>query len=235
MLSVNQEEIKKFEAIADEWWDKNGKFKPLHKFNPVRIKYITEILTKNYTSLKNLDILDVGCGGGLIAEPLARTGANITAIDPSSKNINIAKAHLAKQKKIKINYQDIMLEDLEKKHQYDTILCLEILEHMDNHQDFLVKATSHLKQGGILFLSTINRNLKSLLLAKFATEYVLRWLPKGTHNFSKFIKPSELIDFLPKETFEIIDLSGVKYNIFTDSWSLTNDVSQNYIFALKKI
>ncbi len=235
-MSVNQNEIKKFEAIAAEWWDPNGKFKPLHKFNPIRMGYVIKKICsiKNIDFSKNkpldkIDILDVGCGGGLVAEPLNFKGAKVTAIDPSEKNIAVAKLH-AKQSKAEINYQQTSIHDLPKSKKFSVITCLEVIEHVDDPDEFIREIAKHLKPGGILFVATLNRTLKSLLFAKFAAEYILRWLPKGTHEFDKFLKPHEITNFLEGQV-KLVDAKGFSYNILSDSWQINNDLSQNYILC----
>ena len=195
--TINKEEIDKFSKIAEEWWDPEGKFKPLHIFNPLRIKYIKNSIIKHFKikkkklPLSGLKILDIGCGGGLIAEPMSRLGANITGIDASEKNINIAKAHL-KKNKLKINYKCASPENLNQKENFDVILNLEIIEHVQDVNLFLKSCSKMLNKGGIMFVATLNRTLESYIKAIVGAEYVMRWLPIGTHDWNKFIKPDEL-------------------------------------------
>ena len=229
--SINIDEIKKFESMAEEWWDPLGKFKPLHKFNPIRLEYITKQIDLNF-SKKNITLLDIGCGGGLMAEPLSKNGIKVTAIDPSNKNINIAKAH-QKKSKTKVEYIHTTLEELDIKNKYDVIICLEVVEHVDNPSEFLLLMEKHLNKNGIIFIATINRTYKSLFCAKFAAEYILNWLPQGTHQYSKFLKPHEINNML-KEKLNLIAQKGMKYNLFKDCWNLTEDLSQNYIMTFKK-
>jgi 2-polyprenyl-6-hydroxyphenyl methylase/3-demethylubiquinone-9 3-methyltransferase len=238
--TLNKTEIEKFSSIADEWWDKNGKFKPLHKFNPLRIDYILKktCQIKKFDFYKNkpltgLKHLDVGCGGGLIAEPIDMLGANVTAIDPSEKNIKTAKAHQLKSKS-KVNYLCSSIEALDKKQKFDIITCLEVIEHVDNPDYFIREISKHLNKNGILFIATINRTAKSLLLAKFAAEYILKWLPTGTHDWRKFLKPSEITEFLKNENLALHDLSGMNLNILKNSWEISSDISQNFIICFKK-
>ena len=187
--TINKEEIDKFSKIAEEWWDPEGKFKPLHIFNPLRIKYIKDSIIKHFNikkkklPLSGLNILDIGCGGGLIAEPMSRLGANITGIDASEKNIKIAKAHL-KKSKLKINYKCASPENFNQKEKFDIILNLEIIEHVEDVELFLEKSSKLLKKDGLMFVATINKTLKSYLFAIIGAEYILRWLPIGTHDLS---------------------------------------------------
>ena len=198
MSTVNKDEIEKFSKLADEWWDINGKFKPLHMFNPVRIEYILNISSAHFkidkskiSPLKSLKILDIGCGGGLISEPMTRLGADVTAIDASNKNISIAKAH-AKKNNLNINYLNNIPEKLNLKNKFDIILNLEVVEHVENLDLYLESCFKLLKPKGIMFTATLNRTLTSYIKAIVGAEYILRWLPIGTHDWNKFIKPEEL-------------------------------------------
>ena len=232
--TINKKEIEKFSKIADEWWNPTGKFKPLHKFNPIRIKYIKEnliehfSLKKNNKPLKNLEILDIGCGGGLLSEPMSRLGANVTGIDASKNNINIAKHHLSKSK-LKINYLNCSPENLNTSKKFDVILNMEIVEHVENIDNFIKQSSKFLKKNGIMFVATLNQTLKSYLFAIIGAEYVLRWLPIGTHEWEKFIKPHDLVDILEKYDFKLESLDGMKFNLIKDRWSITSDKSINYI------
>ena len=242
--SVNSDEIAKFNAMAEEWWDEKGKFAPLHKFNPCRIEFILNSLTKELnlaednplSPLKGLDILDVGCGGGLISEPLTRLGANVTAIDASEKNIKIASLH-AEQSELSINYRCSSVEELleaEPDKKYDVVLSLEIVEHVNDPDQFIQACCKLLKSGGQLFVATISRTSKSFVLAIVGAEYVMRWLPRGTHDWKKFLFPHEINSFIEKEQMSLLNVKGVTYNIFKDSWSISNDTSVNYILHAKK-
>ena len=198
MTTINKEEIQKFSELADEWWDVNGKFKPLHMFNPVRIEYIADEISKFYkldpkkkNFLKGFDILDIGCGGGLISEPMARLGANVTGIDAAKKNIKIASIH-SKKNNLDINYINKSPEQLDEKEKYDIILNLEVVEHVDNLDLYLKSCSNLLKKNGLMFTATINRTFISYIKAIIGAEYILRWLPIGTHDWNKFIKPEEL-------------------------------------------
>ena len=197
--TINKEEIEKFSKIAQEWWDPEGKFKPLHKFNPVRISYIKDNIIKTFkleNKIKPLDkikILDIGCGGGLLSEPMSRLGAKVVGIDASNKNVNIAKIH-AKESNLKIDYVCASPENFKTETKFDVILNMEIIEHVDNIDHFLKSSSNLLKKDGIMFVATLNKTLKSYLFAIIGAEYVLRWLPIGTHSWDKFVKPNYLID-----------------------------------------
>ena len=234
MNSINSKEIEKFSKIAEEWWNPNGKFKPLHKFNPIRIEYIKDNIIKTFkisqknSPLKNIKILDIGCGGGLLSEPMCRLGGDVTAIDASDKNINIAKIH-AKKNGLKINYICTSPEKLKTKKKFDVILNMEIVEHVNDVDFFLKSCSNLLKKNGIMFVATLNKTLKSYAFAIIGAEYILRWLPIGTHEWEKFIKPDELINILKKNNLYLNQLDGMKFNIITDNWNLSNDKSINYI------
>ena len=234
MTSVNKKEIDKFSKMADEWWDPEGKFKPLHKFNPTRIKYLKENIVHNF-KLKNkskplsgIKILDVGCGGGLLSEPMSRMGANVTGIDASDKNIKIAKVH-SKKNKLKINYLCSSPEKLKVKKKFDVILNMEIVEHVEDIDFFLKSCSKLLKKNGIMFVATINKTLKSYVFAIVGAEYILRWLPIGTHEWEKFVKPEDLKKILMKYNLSLNKLAGMNFNIIKDEWSISKDLSVNYI------
>jgi 2-polyprenyl-6-hydroxyphenyl methylase/3-demethylubiquinone-9 3-methyltransferase len=232
--TINKKEIEKFSKIAEEWWNPEGKFKPLHKFNPIRISYIKENIIKtfkinqNKTPLKNIKVLDIGCGGGLLAEPMCRLGAEVTAIDASEKNINVAKLH-SKKNDLKINYICTSPEKLQIKNKFDVILNMEIVEHVEDVNFFLKSSSKLLKKNGIMFIATLNKTLKSYIFAIVGAEYILRWLPIGTHEWEKFVKPEELISILKKNDLNIDRLDGMKFNMLTDSWNVSDDKSINYI------
>ena len=234
MTSVNKKEIDKFSQMADEWWDPEGKFKPLHKFNPIRIKYIKENIINNF-NLKNkfrplsgINILDIGCGGGLLSEPMSRMGANVTGIDASDKNIKIAKLH-SKKNKLKINYLCSSPEKLKITKKFDVILNMEIVEHVEDIDFFLKSCSKLLKKNGLMFVATINKTLKSYIFAIVGAEYVLRWLPIGTHEWEKFVKPEDLKKILMKYDLSLNKLEGMNFNIIKDEWSISRDLSVNYI------
>ena len=240
MSSVNKKEIEKFSKMADEWWDPSGKFKPLHKFNPIRIKYIKENIINSFkikTKKKPLDkinILDIGCGGGLLSEPMTRLGADVTGIDASIKNINIAKLH-AKKNNLKINYLCSSPEKLKIQKKFDVILNMEIVEHVDDINFFINSCSKLLKKNGLMFVATLNKTLKSYMFAIIGAEYVLRWLPIGTHDWEKFVKPVDLKNILHKNNLKLEKLDGMNFNIIKDEWSISSDTSINYITKSIKI
>ena len=232
--TINKEEIEKFSKIADEWWDPNGKFKPLHKFNPIRISYIKDSIT-NIFKIKNenkplerIKILDIGCGGGLLSEPMKRLGADVVGIDASNKNIQVAKLH-AKKNNLDIKYICTSPENFETKNKFDVILNMEIIEHVEDVDFFLKSCSKLLKKNGIMFVATLNKTLKSYVFAIIGAEYILRWLPIGTHDWEKFIKPNHLINSLKKHNLKVDKIDGMKFNIIKDEWSISSDKSINYI------
>ena len=240
MTTINKEEIQKFSNLANEWWDVNGKFKPLHMFNPIRIEYIIEKIKDHFNIqnnkdnfLKGLNILDIGCGGGLISEPLARLGGIVTGIDASEKNIKIASLH-AKESKLNINYLNNSPEQIDSSKKFDVILNLEIVEHVQDIKLYLKSCNSLLKQNGIMFTATLNRTFTSYIKAIIGAEYILRWLPIGTHDWNKFIKPKELQHLLKEESFETIDMKGLTFNPFLGKWKKSDDLSVNYIICSTK-
>ena len=232
--TINKQEIDKFTIMADEWWDPNGKFKPLHKFNPVRIKFIRESLIKHFKCknrekpLENLNILDIGCGGGLLSEPLTRLGANVTGIDASKRNISVAKAHL-KTSKLKINYINTSPEKLKIKKKFDVVLNMEIVEHVDNLDLFIKDTSFFLKKNGIMFIARLNKTLKSYIFAIIGAEYILKWLPIGTHDWEKFVSPKELIDKGNKNSLKLKNITGVNFDLLKKEWKTSKDKSVNYI------
>ena len=234
MDSINKKEIEKFSKIASEWWNPEGKFKPLHKFNPIRIKYIKNNIINNFNlkkktrPLSGINILDIGCGGGLLSEPMSRMGANVTGIDASDKNIKIAKLH-SKKNKLKINYYCSSPEKLKIKKKFDVILNMEIVEHVEDIDFFLKSCSKLLKKNGLMFVATINKTLKSYVFAIVGAEYVLRWLPIGTHEWEKFVKPEDLKQILMKYDLSLNKLEGMNFNIIKDEWSISRDLSVNYI------
>ena len=240
MSTINKKEIEKFSKIANEWWNPEGKFMPLHKFNPIRIKYIKDNIIKNFKinsktfPLKNLNILDIGCGGGLLSEPICRLGANVTAIDASLKNIEVAKYH-SKKNKLNIDYMCSSPDKLKIKKKFDVILNMEIVEHVEDINLFLKKSSQLLKKNGLMFVATLNKTLKSYIFAIVGAEYILRWLPIGTHDWDKFVTPHNLIQFSKKNNLKLDKLDGIKFNLFADKWQISEDKSINYISIFKKI
>ena len=240
MSTINKDEINKFTKMADEWWDINGKFKPLHMFNPIRIEYILDIASKHFNfkinnqkSLNGLKILDIGCGGGLISEPITRLGAEVTGIDASAKNIEIAKLH-AKKNNLKINYLNTEPEKLNLKNEFDIILNLEVVEHVENLNLYLESCQKLLKPKGLMFTATLNKTLTSFIKAIIGAEYILRWLPIGTHDWNKFIKPNELEKKLLDLNFSTVNLTGLSFNPIFQEWKRSKDLSVNYILATEK-
>ena len=240
MSTINKDEIEKFSSLAEEWWDINGKFKPLHMFNPIRIEYILDITTQHFKIDKNkklplgsLKILDIGCGGGLVSEPMTRLGADTTGIDASNKNINIAKAH-AKKSNLNITYLNSLPESLGAQNKFDIILNLEVVEHVEDLSLYLESCFKLLKPKGIMFTATLNRTLTSYMKAIVGAEYVLRWLPIGTHDWNKFIKPEELEKKIIDLNFSTVNLTGLSFNPFFQEWKKTKDLSVNYILVSQK-
>ena len=227
--TINKKEIEKFSKIAEEWWNPSGKFKPLHKFNPIRISYIKNNIIKSLKitdknkPLKKVKILDVGCGGGLLSEPMSRLGAEVTGIDASKKNIEVAKIH-AQKNNLKIKYVWGSPDNYKTDTKFDVILNMEIIEHVDDISFFLKSCSKLLKKNGIMFVATLNKTLKSYLFAIIGAEYFLRWLPIGTHDWDKFVKPDDLIN----------ELRGMKFNLINDEWNLSSDNSVNYIAKFTK-
>ena len=238
--TINREEIQKFSDLADEWWDVNGKFKPLHMFNPIRIEYITEkikqefnLINQNNNFLKDLKILDIGCGGGLISEPLARLGGEVTGIDASEKNIKVAKLH-SKKNNLNINYLNKSPEQLNNSEKFDIVLNLEIVEHVENVDLYIKSCSNLLKKNGIMFTATLNRTIVSYIKAIVGAEYILRWLPIGTHDWNKFIKPEELEKKLSSANFSTIDVKGLEFNPLFSKWKKSDNLSVNYIICSKR-
>ena len=269
--TINEAEVKKFSDIANEWWSETGKFKPLHKFNPIRISYIRNKIIEHFftnnpyqksfdtnsaTPFCGLKIIDIGCGGGLISEPFARMGADVTGIDASTKNIEVAKIH-AQKSDLKINYravsaEELIAESLENKDvadfiknglskkvmdekKFDVVFALEIIEHVADVAEFVRSCSALLKDDGILFIATMNRTVKSMLFAKIGAEYILRWLPIGTHSWQKFLKPSEINSYAQACNLDLQELTGFSYNLLKDEWKINkNDLDVNYAICFKK-
>ena len=239
MNSINKKEIEKFSKIAEEWWNPSGKFKPLHNFNPIRIKYIKDNIVKDFNirsldkPFKNIKILDIGCGGGLLSEPMCRLGASVVGIDASKKNIEVAKFH-AKKSKLKIDYRVASPEKLKSKVKFDVILNMEIIEHVNDINFFIKESSKLLKKNGIMFVATLNKTLKSYAFAIIGAEYILQWLPIGTHDWEKFVKPNDLIKISEKNNLILKKIDGMKFNILEDSWKVSSDTSVNYIVKFLK-
>ena len=237
--TINKKEIDKFSKLADEWWDPEGKFKPLHNFNPIRLRYIKDTITKKFGNkseklpLKDIKILDIGCGGGLLSEPLSRLGATVTGIDASDRNIKIAKMHLEKSK-LEINYHCASPEKFVAKEKFDVVLNMEIVEHVDNVDFFLLKSSELLKKNGLMFIATLNKTLKSYAFAIIGAEYILKWLPIGTHDWNKFLKPEDLIKICKNNSLYLNNLVGVKFDILKNEWIVSKDSSVNYLAEFSK-
>lgn len=237
--TANEQEVKKFSDMASEWWDPNGKFSPLHKFNPVRQEYLIDKISSHFSlnldknfSFSNLTLLDIGCGGGLLCEPFARLGAQVTGIDASKNNIEVAKVH-AQKTNLQIKYLNKLPEEIKNK-KFDVILCMEVIEHVDNVNFFIESCSKLLNKNGIIFFATINRNPKSYLFAIMGAEYILRWLPIGTHDWKKFIKPQEMINYVSTQQLIHQETKGVTFNPILNKWSLSNDASVNYMTCFTK-
>jgi len=239
MNSINKKEIEKFSRIAEEWWNPNGKFKSLHNFNPIRIKYIKENIVKDFNirssskPFKNIKILDIGCGGGLLSEPMCRLGASVVGIDASEKNIKVAKFH-AKKNKLKIDYKVASPEKLKTKLKFDVILNMEIVEHVEDINFFIKESSKLLRKNGVMFIATLNKTLKSYAFAIVGAEYILRWLPIGTHDWEKFVRPNDLINISKKNNLIFKKLDGMKFDILDNSWKVSEDTSINYITKFLK-
>ena len=237
--TVDPGEIAKFEAMAAEWWDVNGKFKPLHMLNPCRLDYITTQIAGEFdrdlkapAPFKDLRILDIGCGGGLLAEPMARLGADVVGADAAARNIPVAQIH-AEQSGLEIDYRHTTAEAMaEAGEQFDVVLNMEVVEHVASPIDYLTACRELLKPGGLHICSTLNRNPKSYVMAIIGPEHVMRWLPKGTHEWSKFITPDELLELLTRAGLEPVDRKGFVFNPVSWSWKLSDrDLSVNYVTA----
>jgi len=237
--TINESEVEKFTNLANEWWKYDGKFKTLHKFNPVRLEFIIKQIKKNFNisnieekPLAGLKILDIGCGGGLMCEPLARLGAEVTGIDAVEKNIKSAQIH-ANQNELNINYKLSAVEELPNK-KYDIILNLEVIEHVNNQKLFISKSCELVNHGGLMFVATINKTIFSIVFAKYLAEYVLGFLPKGTHDWRKFLTPEDIYAMLIKNNFEIIESTGINYKVLSDKWVKSKNMEANYIVSAKK-
>ena len=234
-------EIDKFSAMADEWWDPAGKFRPLHKFNPERIRYVRDRMASHFgrtatqpKPFAGLSLIDIGCGGGLIAEPMARLGFKVTGIDAGEKNIGVARLH-AERMGLAIDYRRESPEELAAdRTKYDVVLILEVVEHVADVPAFLAAAANLVAPGGALVAATINRTLKALALAKFGAEYVLRWLPPGTHDWSKFVRPSELAGGLRAGGLQVAEVAGMSYDVLRDTWKTGRDIDVNYLMLAKR-
>lgn len=240
--TIDKQEVENFSALAETWWDAKGPFKPLHDLTPARMSYLKEQICSHFdkdiaspNALKSLSILDIGCGGGLVCEPLSRLGATVTGIDASAKNIGVATEH-AKQSELKITYKNTTSEEeAQKRKKYDVVLALEIIEHVADMDLFVKTVLECAKKDALIIFSTLNRTAKSYAFGIVAAEYILRWLPKGTHNWKKFVKPSELNHMIEKNGARLHDVRGLIYHPLSQSFSLSqDDLSVNYFLTAKK-
>jgi len=230
-MNVDHHEIDKFSALAYRWWDPKGEFKPLHEINPLRMGFIEQ-----HTAIMGKEVLDIGCGGGILSEALAKAGAKVTGIDLSSAALEVAKLHLH-ESQLTINYQCIAAEEFAEQHagQFDVVTCMEMLEHVPDPQSIIAACAKLVKPGGKVFFSTLNRNPKSFLMAIVGAEYVLNLLPKGTHTYEKFIKPSELIHAARSQTLQTEATAGIEYQLLSKSYKLSSNLDVNYMIATIKL
>jgi len=239
--TIDSDEVARFSAMAAEWWDPTGKFKPLHKFNPVRLAYIKQEVCRQFgrdpkaaDAFKGLRFLDIGCGGGLLSEPMARLGADVVGADPSETNIEIAKLHM-QSSGLEIDYRAETAEALaEAGESFDVVLNMEVVEHVADVPLFMDATSRMVRPGGMMFIATINRTLKAYALAIVGAEYVLRWLPQGTHTYEKLVRPAEIEGPLNAAGLKVIDRSGVSYNPLTDTWAQSRDMDVNYMMLAER-
>ena len=233
--SIDQQELEKFNRTEQEWWNQDGEFKALHAINPVRIEYITSIARKYFDIVDNkksllsgLKLIDIGCGGGLICAPMSELGAEVTGLDANEHNIKAATSY-AKRTKLNIEYiNDTIEEYIKSPKKYDIVLCLEVIEHVANQKEFVNNISKLVAPGGVLIFSTINRTKKAYFLAIMMAEYVLRWVPRQTHNYSKFIRPSEFVRMLEGTTLRLSELKGLTFSMLSQNWYLSDDIDVNY-------
>lgn len=233
--TVDAAEIAKFSKLSAEWWDPKGKMAPLHRINPLRLGYIRDAACRKFernvrslNCLGGLRVLDIGCGAGLLCEPLSRLGAQVIGVDPSASNIAAAKLH-ADRSHLAIDYRCTTVEEIDPRERFDIVLAMEVVEHVVDVGVFLKRCASMLKPNGLMVVSTLNRNWKSFALAIVGAEYVLRWLPRGTHEWNKFVTPDELAKYLLDNRLVITEQSGVVYSPFADKWTLSSDMDVNYM------
>jgi len=240
--TIDQAEVERFSAMAAEWWNPQGKFRPLHKFNPVRLAYIRDQVAARFgrdphaaRPFEGLRILDIGCGGGLLCEPMARLGAEVVGVDPSETNIEVARLHAA-ESRVTVDYRASTAEDLaDAGEKFDVVLNMEVVEHVADVGLFVARCAEMVKPGGLMFVATINRTMKAWGLAIVGAEYVLRWLPKGTHQYEKLVRPEELEKALAEAGMAIYDRTGVTYNPLADRWQQSRDMDVNYMLLAEKM
>jgi len=239
--TIDQDEVARFSAMAAEWWDPKGKFRPLHKFNPVRLTYIRDHIATHFgrepksdKPLAGLRVLDIGCGGGLLSEPMARMGAEVLGADASRTNIEVASIH-AEQSGVNVSYEAVTSEELAARgERFDIVLNMEVVEHVSDVDLFLTSCAEMVKPGGLMFVATINRTMKARALAIIGAEYVLRWLPRGTHQYEKLVRPEEIESPLSASGLNVIDRTGVFYNPLQDQWNLSRDMDVNYMMLMER-
>ncbi len=239
--TIDQGEVERFSAMAAEWWDPQGKFRPLHKFNPVRLTYIRDHIATHFgrdpkadKPLAGLRLLDIGCGGGLLSEPMARMGAEVLGADASRTNIEVASIH-AEQSSVNVSYEAITSEDLAARgERFDVVLNMEVVEHVADVDLFLTSCAEMVKPGGLMFVATINRTMKAMAFAIVGAEYVLRWLPRGTHQYEKLVRPEEIESPLAVSGMTVIERSGVSYNPLQDQWHLSRGMDVNYMMLAER-
>ncbi len=240
--TIDEHEVERFSALAAEWWNPSGKFRPLHKFNPVRLAYIRDQIAARFgrdprgaKPFEGLRILDIGCGGGLLCEPMARLGAEVVGVDASETNIEVARLHAA-ESKVSVDYRAGTAEELaDAGETFDVVLNMEVVEHVADVDFFVAKCAEMVRPDGIMFVATINRTLKALGLAIVGAEYVLRWLPRGTHQYGKLVRPDELEKALTAAGMAVIDRTGVTYNPLADRWQRSRDMDVNYMVLAEKV
>ncbi|MEM5470445.1 bifunctional 2-polyprenyl-6-hydroxyphenol methylase/3-demethylubiquinol 3-O-methyltransferase UbiG [Hoeflea sp. AS60] len=239
--TIDQDEVARFSAMAAEWWNPKGKFRPLHKFNPVRLTYIRDHVAAHFDRdpksdkpMAGLRVLDIGCGGGLLSEPMARMGAEVLGADASRTNVEVASIH-AEQSGVNVSYEAVTSEELAARgERFDVVLNMEVVEHVSDVDLFLTSCAEMVKPGGMMFVATINRTMKARALAIIGAEYVLRWLPRGTHQYEKLVRPEEIETPLSASGMNVIDRTGVFYNPLQDQWNLSRDMDVNYMMLLER-